>query len=779
MLVARVAPPLPDVELPQQVVFGAPSGQQVVELVVPTGGLLVRRLVADLTGLGYKVAWIRPMPFEVDSGSIAPLLLMALSTAPQASSGEDKPVVIVVESPTAMQAEAVLNQLLVPGVPEPFGPSVVLVVDSRQSHRTRPAEMPRVRVEVPALPGHRLRRLITEQACGKVPIRRLSVAAGGLPGLIDSLLRSAARIGIAELSRIVTEVREPNALTRGVVHRLLDGASAGELAALEMAGHLGYAHARFGSLEAAVAESAHPWWVPLTDGWWQVDPAWRPSLLAYTTDATRAIRSACLSRLVAELVEAGAVHEAIELCINAGWPGLAADLLAGEADTLLASGRYVTLTSWLERLPPVEARSHPSLAQAAADLIPAELSTAGWPSPAENHTDDGPAVPIAVPQRKRRIFRWSSPSSVTQRTADPAASGGAFPPAASGGAFPPAASGGAFPLAEPVAVPQGGPDSILSPMTGAASPAAATGQKAPSSPAVPPVPANRSVVLIERDGTPIGPATHGASRQRSEHRATGDEDPGIPLRVEARLFGQFELLVRGRPIQRWRGNRGRILLAFLLLHRSRPLTRDELGGVFWPDAAAGVVRNRLHVALYGLRKDLRALTDHPIVVHGQRGFSIHAGIDLWLDTEEFDKALAAARRQSPGRSEGALARYETAIELYRGELLADAPFEEWALLHRERLRLQHLEALGQVARLRFAAGRYADCLDACQRLIPGDLCREEIHRLMMRCYTRLNQPHLAVRQYHQCERQLRDELGIEPTDPTRQLYERIRRRELI
>ena len=771
MLVARVAPPLPDVELPQQVVFGAPSGQQVVELVVPTGGLLVRRLVADLTGLGYKVAWIRPMPFEADSGSIAPLLLMALSTAPQASSGEDKPVVIVVESPTAGQAEAVLSQLLVPGLPEPFGPSVVLVADSRQSHRTCPAEMPRVRVEVPALPGHRLRRLITEQASGKVPIRRLSVATGGLPGLIDSALRSAARIGIAELSRIVAEVREPNALTRAVVHRLLDGASAGELAALEMAGHLGYAHARFGSLEAAVAESAHPWWVPLTDGWWQVDPAWRPSLLARTADATRAIRSACLSRLVAELVEAGAVHEAIELCINAGWPGLAADLLAGEAATLLASGRYVALTSWLERLPPVEARSHPSLAQAAAELIPAELSTAGWPSPAENHTDDGPAVPMAVPQRKRRVFRWSSRSSASQRTADPAAPGGAFPPAASGGAFP---------SAERVTVPEGAPDSILSPVTGAASPAAATGQTAPSSPAVPPLPAHRSVALIERDGTPIGPAAHrAASRQGSEHRVAGDEDPSVPLRVEARLFGQFELLVRGRPIQRWRGNRGRIMLAFLLLHRSRPLTRDELGGVFWPDGAPGVVRNRLHVALYGLRKDLRALTDHPIVVHGQRGFSIHAGIDLWLDTEEFDKALAAARRQLPGSSDSALAWYETANELYRGELLADAPFEEWALLHRERLRLQHLEALDQVARLRFAAGRYADCLDACQRLIPGDLCREEIHRLMMRCYTRLNQPHLAVRQYHQCERQLRDDLGIEPTDPTRQLYERIRRRELI
>src|SRR5262249_60883353 len=94
-----------------------------------------------------------------------------------------------------------------------------------------------------------------------------------------------------------------------------------------------------------------------------------------------------------------------------------------------------------------------------------------------------------------------------------------------------------------------------------------------------------------------------------------------PVRVEARLLGPFELFVAGQPVQHWRGNRGRMLLAYLLLHRARALTRDELGGAFWPDAAPDVVRNRLHVALYGLRRDLRAACEHPIVVHGRRGFS--------------------------------------------------------------------------------------------------------------------------------------------------------------
>src|SRR6185437_4770890 len=162
------------------------------------------------------------------------------------------------------------------------------------------------------------------------------------------------------------------------------------------------------------------------------------------------------------------------------------------------------------------------------------------------------------------------------------------------------------------------------------------------------VPRKRRWVFRRSSRSPAGPgpapsdqvidAVPGPVAADATHAVTLSRDRNAPVRVEARLLGQFELLVRGQSVPRWRGNRGRLLLAFLLLHRTRPLTRDELGGAFWPDAAPEVVRNRLHVALYGLRRDLRALSDHPIVVHGQRGFSLHPRIDLWLDSEAFDEA---------------------------------------------------------------------------------------------------------------------------------------------
>lgn len=719
MLVARVLPPLPDGQLPQQVSFSKLSDHKVFEVVTPPGGLLVRRLAADLAGLDYELAWVRPLPFELDSSSLASLLLMALAAARLRSPPKQEPA-IVVELPDAAQAESLLGQLLSPGAPDAFSPTVVLVMDSRQ--RPNLVEEAGVHVEVSPWPGRQIQSRISDQQRPKLPIRQLSAATRGLPSLIEGSLRSLPQLGFSTFSRVVARAQEPDDLTREIARNLLSEASAEHLVALEMAGHLGYAHERLSALGPALAGiSEQPWWVPLADGWLQVDPAWRPALVRVAAQVTGVARSACLSRLVAELAEEGAVHEGIELCINAGWPGLAADLLAAEAEQLLAAGRYAALARWLDRLPLEDHRSHLSLAKLAEELPAAPRRKA---SPAEGSTSQaaraGPRAPGRhAAEKKRWVFRRASRSSAAQDadSADAASLSWAAGMMLSGQRD----DGGRHKAAAP-------------------------------------------------DGPEPG---HGPARVPGEHAV------GATISVEARLLGPFELLVNGQPVQRWRGNRGRMLLAYLLLHRGRPLTGDELGGVFWPDAASDVVRNRLHVALYGLRKDLRARTKHPIVIHNGRGFSIHPRVDLWVDAEAFDEAVTTARKDESARLETTLARYETALRLHRGELLEDTPFEEWTLLSRERLRLQYLEALDQVAKLRFELGRYTECLDACQRLIPGDLCREDIHRLIMLCYARLNQPHLAARQYHQCRRQLRDELGIEPAETTQHLYEGIRRREHI
>jgi DNA-binding SARP family transcriptional activator len=714
MLTGRIAPPLPDTGLPQQLSFQRPVAHRLVEIITRPGGLLVRRLAADLADMDYEVAWARPLPFEVESSSLGTLLLRALAIARQSSRSGKEPLVVI-ELPTAGQVETLVSQLLAPDAYGAVAPSVVLVMDALGGTSAAPSAS--ILLEVPSVSPRMARGLVSERDSGVISLRQLSRAAGGLASLVDGAVRCLPQLGAAELAGIVAKTREPAALTRALASRILSEASAEKQAAVEMSGRLGYAHAQLRALEPATAGPGEdPWWIPLSGGWLQVDPAWREALMTMPARASGVERSACLNRLVADLVEEGAVHEAIELCIGAGWHGLAADLLAGEAERLECAGRHTTLIGWLVRLPAEETHSHSGL----ATFVPELRRTAGQQDQDEK-SQRTPLVPVTRSRSPRyRFFRTRS-----SRQAD---------------------------LARPPLPPPADSPRLTESGDSPGDPGSAT----PS-----PVPGSRI------SGTP------------SVRPRAGTADPASQVRVEALLLGSFELYVDGDPVRQWRGNRGRLLLAYLLLHYTRPVHRDALGGVFWPEVTPDVARNRLHVALHGLRSDLRAVSRHPIVVHSQGGFTFHSRVALSIDTEAFTAAVRTAHGEEGSQPEAALGSYEKALEIYRGDLLEDAPYEDWALLDRERLKVQYLETLDRIAKIRFELGRYAACIEVSQRLATGDPCREDIHRLLMRCYARLNKPHLAVHQYHQCERQLRDETGLKPAQTTRNLYEQIRHRQLV
>ena len=118
--------------------------------------------------------------------------------------------------------------------------------------------------------------------------------------------------------------------------------------------------------------------------------------------------------------------------------------------------------------------------------------------------------------------------------------------------------------------------------------------------------------------------------------------------------------------------------------------------------------------------------------------------------------------------------YRKAVSLYRGDFLAEDLYLEWAIPHRERLRNLYLEALEWLALHHFRRGEYRESIHYAELILEKDGCREDAHRLLMRCYARLGQRNRALRQYHLCRETVRRELDIEPMPETTLLYERIR-----
>jgi len=247
------------------------------------------------------------------------------------------------------------------------------------------------------------------------------------------------------------------------------------------------------------------------------------------------------------------------------------------------------------------------------------------------------------------------------------------------------------------------------------------------------------------------------------------------------LLGDLQVVLGGRPVSRWVSGRGRAVFEYLVVHRHTRVRRERLMAVFWPDASPDAARNSLNVAIHGLRQSLRAAAgEQPVVVHSDGSYLIEPGLDLWVDVEVFEELVKSARQHLASDDPAAAqADFHTAIGLYQGDFLADDPYEGWAEVTREHLRLAYLDCLDQLGRLRFDAGDYSGCADACRRLLACDNCREDTLRLLMRCHSRLGQPQLALRQYHSCVATLRAELHLPPAPATTALAASIRRRERV
>jgi DNA-binding SARP family transcriptional activator len=216
--------------------------------------------------------------------------------------------------------------------------------------------------------------------------------------------------------------------------------------------------------------------------------------------------------------------------------------------------------------------------------------------------------------------------------------------------------------------------------------------------------------------------------------------------VHARLLGSMKLRIGDEPLPALDSARAESLLAFLLLHREGPQPRQRLAFLLWPDSGEAQARTNLRKVLHNLRQ---ALPDADRLVEvGPRTLQWRADAPLWLDVEQFERALAEGR-------------LEDAVALYSGELL-EGSYDDWLVGERERLARLYLEALENLARRHAQHERWPEAIRDAERLVAGDPLREESHRLLIGLCRAAGDRARALRAYHVCVSTLERELGIEP-----------------
>lgn len=244
-----------------------------------------------------------------------------------------------------------------------------------------------------------------------------------------------------------------------------------------------------------------------------------------------------------------------------------------------------------------------------------------------------------------------------------------------------------------------------------------------------------------------------------------------PRATRIQLCGRLVVELNGRRVEdALPGTKGRLLFAYLVLHRDRRMSRDELLTAAYGEEASPDQHPSLSVLLSKLRG-----------VIGQKLLAGRSELELVLPREAFVDVEAA--REALHRADSHIAAGEwaeswgpagVAYHVARRPLLQgeDRPWlEEW----RRRLEDVHLRGLECFAEARLGLGGPAlSQAEACARqLIELAPYRETGHRILMEALEQRGNAAEALLAYDRLRVLLRDELGVSPSPTVQSVHRRL------
>lgn len=240
------------------------------------------------------------------------------------------------------------------------------------------------------------------------------------------------------------------------------------------------------------------------------------------------------------------------------------------------------------------------------------------------------------------------------------------------------------------------------------------------------------------------------------------------MTLQIQLLGEFRLTHDDAPITAFNTPKLQLLLAYLLLHRDAPQSRQTLAYLFWPDSNDSQARTNLRNAIHLLRTALPNVEQFLRI--DNQTLQWRADSPFTLDVAEFVQGVLAAEAM-PDRT-AAQQTIKRALNLYRGDLLPGF-YEDWVLAEREAWQNRYIAALEKASRLAEQQRDYRTAIDYGRRLLQIDPLREEAYAHLMQIYALQGDRATALRVYHNCATILVRELGVEPGPVTQGIYERL------
>ena len=240
--------------------------------------------------------------------------------------------------------------------------------------------------------------------------------------------------------------------------------------------------------------------------------------------------------------------------------------------------------------------------------------------------------------------------------------------------------------------------------------------------------------------------------------------------MEFRVLGPLEALDGGRALDLG-APRQRAVLAFLLLRANEVVPSDRLAEALWPEGLPKTAAKAIQVYVSALRKTFGSSRE-ALETRGP-GYLLRVAPGE-LDLHEFERLLAAARRQEPAARADTLRR---ALALWRGSPLADFEYEPFVLAEAARLEEMRQLALEGRIEAELELGQGPELIAELQALVADRPLQERPRALLMRALYRGGRQSEALDVFRTGRQLLDEELGLEPGPELRELERAILRQD--
>jgi DNA-binding SARP family transcriptional activator/tetratricopeptide (TPR) repeat protein len=243
--------------------------------------------------------------------------------------------------------------------------------------------------------------------------------------------------------------------------------------------------------------------------------------------------------------------------------------------------------------------------------------------------------------------------------------------------------------------------------------------------------------------------------------------------LELRFCGGVEVRVDGRvlPDALVGGRQGRLVLAYLACERSRPVRREELAELLWPDELPDSWVTSLSAVVSRLRRLFAeaGLDGGQTLVSTPGAYQLVLPVTARVDLDELaDLVMTAEDAAERGDAEAA------DVAAQRAEMIAGPGFVgddgEWVDSRRAVVADLRVRALLALAEAQLGAGRASRAVDLARQALQLGEAREATYRLLMRALADAGERAEALRVWERCRITLVEELGVDPSPETEAVY---------